>query len=201
MALRQLTGILLSLFVPRSFGATIIERQTLANANGLERLRLLYRTDGLIERLTITSYPGVGLTQADEKPLPSTGTPGRPGGFDFHALVWESKRLGQWRNKSVLTAREMEHGDRSWVCELHSFDPDAGMAVLKVGRMRTDESMAPLKVRETNARLRELHPQGIFSWCEYSWVLWDLRNRGIERTLRICEPPTEPLDGWPERAS
>jgi len=196
MALRQFLGVLLSPFVPRTFGAKIVERQQLVAVQGSERLRLLYRTDGLIERLIITSYPGTSLTRLAEKPPPSSGKPGRGGGLDFHSLVWESNRGGQWRSRSVLSARQAAKNVRSWVCDLHSFDPATGTAVVRVGQMRTDEAAEPSWLKEVNERIREVYPQsGRGSWCEYSWVIWNLRDRKAEKTLRVCKLPNEPLDG------
>ena len=199
MILRALLGLLLSPFVPRTFGSKLVERQQLVSADGAERLRLFFRTDGLIERLTATHYPATGLVDLGQMPPKSSGKPGR-GGFDFHSLRWESRRGETWARTSVLTALRASASERRWVCDLHTFDPIAGTAVLRVGRMRPDEGPAPSWIQELNEHIRRRFPQaGRGSWCEYSWVLWNLRTGEPEKTLRVCKFLKEPLEGWPDQ--
>src|SRR5262245_37864692 len=54
--------------------------------------------------------------------------------FDFHSLVWRTKSGTDWIDRIVITKADFEAGAVHGRCirELESFNPDTGIAIIKV---------------------------------------------------------------------
>lgn len=105
---------------------------------------------------------------------------------NFQALVWSFEHEGEWSCRAVITQADFERGSERerWVCELHSFDPAIGHAIIKVGEMEVPQDKAG--------------PNG-FRRCIHSWRKWDLlANRELE-LLRTCKDPFEEYENQPSR--
>src|SRR3954468_17719028 len=90
----------------------------------------------------------------------------------FRALVWSSEQGVDWLCRVVITETDFQRGsdkERS-VHDLHSFDPAAGYAIIKVGEMEVPANKAG--------------PRG-FRRCLYSWREWDLSSNCELRVLRV----------------
>jgi hypothetical protein len=111
-----------------------------------------------------------------EVPLPEPYSSGRRA-YDFHSLAWEARDGDGWAARVVITRDEFTHGSpRRWVSDLHSFDPVAGTALVRVGEEQPPDAAGSVHV-------------------EYTWREWDLvRNRQV-RVLRVCGAPFEPFVG------
>lgn len=96
------------------------------------------------------------------------------GGFDFDAVIWETKEGEMWKQRATMTQEEFELGtDRArWVDELHSFDPESGDAIIKVV-----EGDAPKGSDNVS--------------YVYSWREWNILTNGQVRMIRVCEDPFE----------
>src|SRR5580765_660014 len=81
----------------------------------------------------------------------------------FRALVWSSEHQRNWQCRAIITHADFQHGSKRerWITELHTFEPETGRAILKVGEH------VPLGCGR--------------SWAVYSWREWDLTaNREIQ---------------------
>jgi hypothetical protein len=99
-------------------------------------------------------------------------------GFWAHSMQWQRLLAGEWRTKLSLTQKQFqgEHLHRRWVSQLHSFEPDTGIAVVLVA-----EGNRPMMPPSSTTFL-------------YSWRAWDLvKNVEVER-LKNCDGPFEPLE-------
>jgi len=105
-------------------------------------------------------------------------------GWDFHSLVWERRKLVLWQAHLKLTQRDFElpNGILRWVSGVHSFDPERGVAVIKIGE---DDAPPNAPIVRTN----------------YSWRKWDLiRNEEVAR-LQDCADPFDAFNGNDARAA
>lgn len=98
-------------------------------------------------------------------------------GYDFHSLVWETKKGAAWTAKVTVTQGDFQRDTkrRRWISEIHSLEPETGHAVFKVGEEDAPDASGAIRV--------------IYSWRE-----WDLVADEEVRTLRVCDSPFDPLD-------
>jgi hypothetical protein len=97
-------------------------------------------------------------------------------GGQFRSLIWSSEQGNEWHCKAVITQSDFQanYDKRRWVSALHSFDPDAGHAIIKVAEdVPFDKS---------------------FTRCIYSWREWDLFANREVRLFRVCEDPFEEFE-------
>jgi hypothetical protein len=182
--MNQLVSSTLSLFVPRLLGTKRVERQIVTSLNGTERLRLLYRTEGLKDKLRYRHYTGG---------QPGNSRPGRGGGLDFDSMVWETRRGGRWTVISRFPVHRTDANSRCWICDIHRFEPDSGLAIIRIGTNQSDYSLAPPYLREIERSEKRKVPGAFGSWCRYSWVSWDLRKGCVTNVLKVCSLPGEPF--------
>ena len=92
----------------------------------------------------------------------------------FESLVWQTNAGGRWVNRVVIPQTAFQKGFQDgspqgrWVTEIHSFNPEKGTAIIKVGEIEilTD---SPRRIRSN------------FSWRE-----WSLLTNGEVRLVRSC---------------
>src|SRR6185503_21065913 len=55
-------------------------------------------------------------------------------GGNFHSLIWAVSDGSRWSDHHVITrdAIQPTSRHRRWISDLHSFDPDAGRAIIQV---------------------------------------------------------------------
>jgi len=99
-------------------------------------------------------------------------------GFNFHSLVWEIRQGNLWFEQVVITAADFQQSNDlpRWVSEVHQWNPDSGVAVLKIGEEQLPDAQA-------------------VTWVQYSWREWDLRTNREVGVLRVCRSPSENPDG------
>lgn len=108
-------------------------------------------------------------------------------GADFHSLVWERLRDTEWTARRTISHEQFQshHLFRRWIADIHSFDPEAGVAVIQVA-----EGDTPELADESRLHSVAFH---------YSWRLWDLiNNREVERLLN-CDHPFQAYSGTAPR--
>ena len=114
----------------------------------------------------VLKYASVGAV-----PTVSNGT-----GYDFYSLSWEVKD-GTWKDKVVITKADFQRGYKRqrFVTSIHSFYPDTGVAILKIG---------------------ELWPNKVpgMAVAVYSWREWDLANNREVHIARVCKSPFEAFE-------
>jgi hypothetical protein len=96
------------------------------------------------------------------------------GGANFHSLVWSVYDGASWAEHIVITHEAFQAPTkyRRWIASLHSFDPEAGRAILLVAEGDAPEGSPSIH-------------------CTYSWRDWDLlRNREVA-VLAVCNHPFE----------
>lgn len=99
--------------------------------------------------------------------------------YDFHSLVWEYRKNGDWMQHKLITAAEFESGAvrRRWVNGLHSLDPVHGHAIIRVAEADRPQPAPQLRLY-------------------YSWRRWDLlNNRELEKLQLCARPDSEYEDG------
>ncbi len=97
------------------------------------------------------------------------------GGY-FRSLIWSFEHGGKWECKALITQTDFQANcdKRRWVSALHSFDPGAGRAIIKLAEnVPLDKS---------------------FTRCVYSWQEWDLLANCEVRLFRVCEDPFEEFE-------
>jgi hypothetical protein len=125
----------------------------------------------------VTDPPGDNrlVLRIVERPLPKP-QPDRKA-YDFHSLVWEVRAGDTWAERVVIPREEFGRGVlRRWVSSLHSFDPAAGIAILKVGEEQPPDARGAVHV-------------------EYTWREWDLVGNRQVRLIRVCAEPFEQFEG------
>jgi hypothetical protein len=98
-------------------------------------------------------------------------------GFDeFYSLLWDSLTLSGWQTKVLLTAEQFQgsHPSQRWIADLHSIQPENGLAVILVA--------------EDNHQLSSSSDGYI-----YSWRIWDIVENSEVVRLKDCHTPSEPL--------
>lgn len=99
---------------------------------------------------------------------------------DSHSLVWQREQDGAWRDHVTITQDDFQRGSphRRWVSDIHSFDPETAIAIVKIA--------------EGNA------PEGspVVSYV-YSWREWDVKNNREVKTIRQCMEPFEKYSEMP----
>jgi hypothetical protein len=97
-------------------------------------------------------------------------------GGHFRSLIWSSEHARDWCCKAVITQTDFQANcnKRRWVDALHSFDPVAGHAIIKVGE--------------------EIPLDKSYTGCAYSWREWDLLANREVRLFRVCEDPFEEFE-------
>ncbi len=94
----------------------------------------------------------------------------------FDSLVWQQKDGDEWVDHISITKDDFQRGSDNgrWVGDIHSFDPDTGVAILVVAEWKDKGSGASSVVR--------------------SWREWDVKsNKGI-RLIRVRQDPFEPFE-------
>jgi hypothetical protein len=95
--------------------------------------------------------------------------------YNFHSLVWESRKGAQWTSAAVITAATFQEGSRRrrWVSDIHAFDAANGRAIIRVGEEGEPDAAGAV-------------------WVEYSWREWDMSRNADLRVIQLCEGPFEP---------
>jgi hypothetical protein len=93
-------------------------------------------------------------------------------GSNFHSLIWAATDGSAWSDRVVITREDFQPPSkhRRWIANLHSFDPDAGRAIIQVA-----EGNAPVGTPTVN--------------YTYSWREWDLQRNREVRLLSVCKSP------------
>lgn len=97
-------------------------------------------------------------------------------GFEFHELVWEREADGTWSRHKTISQGLFDQTGQHWIAELHSFDANAGQAIIRVGFSRNP-------------------PRDPGSFCKYSWRRINLVNSEPMVLLQECNDPFEPYAG------
>lgn len=80
-------------------------------------------------------------------------------GYDFHSVVWQRNKTGEWTNHLTLAESDFQQDGRVlWITSIHSFDPTKATAVFKIGELGPADNTGT----ET---------------ATYSWREWDLRKK------------------------
>jgi hypothetical protein len=97
-------------------------------------------------------------------------------GRNFHSLAWEVFAGSRWSDHVVISREVFQAPTRHrrWISNLHSFDPDAGRAIIQIAE--GDVPIGVLPVHYT-----------------YSWREWDLLHNRELRLLSVC---TRPFDKY-----
>ncbi len=98
-------------------------------------------------------------------------------GYDeFYTLFWDSLTLGGWQTKVRLTGENFQGGDvcQRWIADLHSMQPENGLAVILVAESNLKSSSPSLDYN-------------------YSWRLWDIVENIEVARLKDCYTPCEKL--------
>lgn len=95
---------------------------------------------------------------------------------EFYTLFWDSLTLKGWQTKVLLTAEQFQgsHPSQRWIADLHSIQPENGLAVILVA--------------EDN-----LNPSSSSRDCIYSWRIWDVVENAEVVRLKDCNTPSEQL--------
>lgn len=103
-------------------------------------------------------------------PRPFLGFSARdPNCHDFHSLVWEVADGLTWVPKAIITHEDLETEHvRRWVSDVHSLNPVAGSAIIRVGE-------------DDDWRGRII----------YSWREWDLCRNQQLRMIKECRLPSD----------
>jgi hypothetical protein len=113
------------------------------------------------------------VLQYVERPFPNLEPPGKA--YDFHSLEWSTRVADAWVEQLVITREDfLREGPRRWIIGLHSLDPAAGVAIIKIGEERARDD------------------GGIH--IEYSWRTWNLVENRQLAMLRVCAGPFEPFE-------
>ena len=98
--------------------------------------------------------------------------------YNSHSLVWQRLKNDSWLDHLTISQSDFQRGcaHRRWISSIHSFNADAGIAILKIA-----EGDAP----EEN--------DGAISYI-YSWRQWDVLNNLELETIRECTEPFEPFE-------
>jgi len=114
-------------------------------------------------RLIRRSWETVSRSNPDEK------------SYDFHSLVWQQLKNGVWVDHATLAKADFQRGSahRRWISEIHHFDAEKAIAVLKIAEGNAPEN------------------SGAISYI-YSWRTWDVKNNREIATIHICDGPFEP---------
>lgn len=181
------------LLIPSWIGGQLVDVACVVHGNGIDRLRLLFIKDNVRQRLlrqNAYQFRKVGDRWMRE---PSAGS-----GLDFHSIVWERLAGTKWRKHTSIPARRLRP---RWISEIHSLDPEGGVAIIKIAeetdptsaqRMAMERMAIELRA-ELGAKQQPFRGKAI----RYSWVEWDMRANQKLRTLQTCTLPTEPFGGWP----
>ena len=102
-------------------------------------------------------------------------------GANFHSLAWAVRKGSGWCERTVITREAFQPPSRHrrWVANLHSFDPETGLATIQVA-----EGDAPVGARSVH--------------YTYSWREWDLELNCEVRLLAVCESPFDPYEPTPD---
>jgi hypothetical protein len=98
------------------------------------------------------------------------------GSDEFYTLSWDSLTLKGWQTKVRLTGEQFQgsHDTQRWIADLHSIQPENGLAVILVA--------------EDNHQLSSSSDGYI-----YSWRIWDIVENSEVVRLKDCHTPSEPL--------
>jgi hypothetical protein len=99
---------------------------------------------------------------------------------DFHSVRWERDNNGEWISWLEITQAQFQNGfdRRRWISDLHSFEPAAGQAIVKVAE--EDEE----KVKDGFLTTRVI----------YSWRVWDLVHNLEVCLIKVCDNPFDWLE-------
>ena len=96
-------------------------------------------------------------------------------GYDFHSLVWRTRRQTGWVKRAEITKDDFQQGTdhRRWIDDTHCVDAKTGYAILKV--VEGDVPISASKVHYVR-----------------TWREWDMQHNREVRTIRTCKEPNEP---------
>jgi hypothetical protein len=114
--------------------------------------------------------------------------PNNDGGFGshFHSITWECME-DAWNVRASIMEPEfrMGSGHRMWICELHSFSPITGLAIIRVG----EEHPIPIAPQKNTDVVYA-------SRVVYTWRQWDLIDNVQMNVIRTCDPNNDPLEDY-----
>jgi hypothetical protein len=182
-------GALAAAFVPKTFGGRITESRICVHPTGCDRLIIRNVIDSLYWRLSLR-YAKV-ITDSGER-VPAF----RSGVQEFHSLVWEHLSGDRWRTRARLNAWKFRLRNVEWVHDVHSIDPDTGIAIIQTVRNEPmDRSELPQEViaeaQKFGATLEELRAIR----AQYTWVSWNIISNKQVAVLKPCSGPFERYDG------
>jgi hypothetical protein len=92
--------------------------------------------------------------------------------FDFYDLILDTKTAVGWDAPQVIWrgTQLLPPNRRRWVAQLHSVDPEARTAIIKIGTESVPDAQGVVHV-------------------EYAWVHWDLTSNRLLETLQVCDDP------------
>ena len=95
---------------------------------------------------------------------------------EFYTLCWESHSLIGWQTKARLTGEQFqgEHNFQRWIADLHSIQPENGLAVILVAEGNRE-------------------PSSTSADYTYSWRLWDIVDNIEVMRLKDCHSPFEKM--------
>jgi hypothetical protein len=95
---------------------------------------------------------------------------------EFYTLFWDSLTLAGWQTKVRLTGENFqgENLSKRWIADLHSIQPENGLAVILVAESNLKSSSPSLDYL-------------------YSWRLWDIIENAEVARLKDCYTPCEQL--------
>jgi hypothetical protein len=98
-------------------------------------------------------------------------------GFDeFRTLFWDTLSVTGWQTKARLTGEQFQgsYPFQRWIADLHSIQPENGLAVILVAEGNRKPSSPTLDYI-------------------YSWRLWDIVENSEVARLIDCQTPCERL--------
>jgi len=98
------------------------------------------------------------------------------GSDEFYTLSWDSLTLKGWQTKIRLTGEQFQgtHNCHRWIADLHSIQPESGLAVILVA--------------EDNHK-----PSSSSTDYSYSWRIWNIVQNAEVVRLKDCNSSCEQL--------